>query len=253
MTLGRPMTISREDASAVPMPLPIDDIHISSTVGVNGDQPQYMLSQIGFYVHSLQLYLITEKVLSAFYSRPEVSTPQPKSTALDELTTLDFNMVIQLSTLLQTWHDSLPRELIVRHDILDEALEPVFSRQANVLRLRSEHSTHSRADASRWYCSHFSRYLQINILLFRPIFSAVLVPAIRAHAVAPNDTAPSLPLLMALPCVRNCVRSALEVIDLTYSRQVWDGGSKVESLPAWWYEVFCRSCRINTTSRILCD
>ena len=88
------------------------------------------------------------------------------------------------------------------------------------------------------------RYLQIMILLFRPILSLLLTSDVRAKALS-SAVESWLPFAVALPCARACVLSALEVINLTYERQNWENAPIVEPLPAWWWEVFCKiSCEV---------
>jgi len=55
---------------------------------------------------------------------------------MEKVENIDFNTVIKLEASLQRWYFSLPHKLKVRKNMVEDMIEPIFSRQANMLRLR---------------------------------------------------------------------------------------------------------------------
>jgi hypothetical protein len=139
MTLGRPMMISRQDALLTPFPSSIDDEHLSLIMGHDGLQPRDQPSTIAFFVHSVDLYGITERVLSIMYPSGSANRPFPRSglPLAEQLEGLDFNEILRLDRDLIKWKDSLPPFLIINPGApVDYRLDPIVPRQANILRLR---------------------------------------------------------------------------------------------------------------------
>ncbi|KIW23707.1 uncharacterized protein PV07_11886 [Cladophialophora immunda] len=217
MTLGRPMMISKTDASVVPFPEAIDDQYLSLELGQDQSQPHGKVSIVEFYVQSLKLYIITEETLSAMYPHEDApcsSTPAP---ALEKLTNLDFNTILRIDTAITKWYDAVPDALKIHSHRSRSSREAAHSRQANILRLRC---------------------LQIQILLFRPILSLLLAQEIRSKAICLSTPHLWLPLSMGLICVRKCILSALEMINIIYEKQIDPTSKDIELLPAWWFQVF---------------
>jgi hypothetical protein len=139
MTLGRPMMISRDVAKLVPYPSSIDDEFLSATPGLDGHQPSDKPSRIAFFVHSVELYHITERVLSTMYARGSVGGPSHRSGLPfpEQLESLDFNEILRLDGALIKWNESLPPFLCTHPGVpVDFRLDSTISRQANILRLR---------------------------------------------------------------------------------------------------------------------
>ncbi|KIX99976.1 uncharacterized protein Z520_04614 [Fonsecaea multimorphosa CBS 102226] len=218
MTLGRPMMISRTDASVVPFPEAIDDQYLSLEIGQDHSQPQGQVSIIEFYVQSLKLYIITEEILSVMYPHEDAaSSPTRASSALEKLASLDFNTILRIDSAITNWYKAVPNELKIHSDSLPEPHKAAHARQANILRLRC---------------------LQVQILLFRPILSLLLAQEIRSKAICLPTAELWLPLSMGLICVRKCMRNALEMISIIYEKQINPRSNDIELLPAWWFQVF---------------
>jgi len=217
MTLGRPTMIPKADALAVPFPAAIDDQYLSPKLGDDHSQPQEQISIVEFYVQSLKLYIINEETLSTMYKSDGSDGPP---SAMTKLANLDLNTILRLDSAITDWYDSLPKKLKVRSNPVDDFTEPIFARQSNILRLRC---------------------LQVQILLFRPVLLLLLAPEIRSRATNLPNPGTWIALDMGLVCVRKCILNALEVINIIYLRQHKRPSSMVEPLPAWWYEVFCKS------------
>ncbi|EXJ56366.1 uncharacterized protein A1O5_12633 [Cladophialophora psammophila CBS 110553] len=217
MTLGRPMMISKADALVVPFPEAIDDRYLSLELGQDQTQPQGKVSIVEFFVQSLRLYIITEETLSSMYPHEDAASSSTPLSPLEKLTNLDFNTVLRIHTAITKWYDSVPDTLKINNNHSRRSTEETHSRQANILRLRC---------------------LQIQILLFRPILSLLLAQEIRSKAICLSIPDLWLPLSMGLICVRKCIISALEVINIIYEKQIFPGSRDIEPLPAWWYQIF---------------
>lgn len=216
MTLGRPTMVPKADALTVPLPAAIDDPYLSTKAGQDGSQPVGEMSVVEFYVQSLKLYIINEETLTALYKSDGSDAP---TSAMNKLASLDLNTILRIDMTITSWYDSLPEQLKARKHPSDDFTEPIFARQSNTLRLRC---------------------LQVQILLFRPVLVLLLAPEIRARATSSPHAGAGIALEMGLVCVRKCILSALEVINIIYQRQLTQPSSLIEPLPAWWYEVFCR-------------
>jgi len=139
MTLGRPTMISRDDALIVPFPSSIDDEYLSLIPGHDRQQPVDQPSSIAFFVRSVELYAINERVLSTMYANGSVNGPAPRSGLPfpEQLQSLDFNEILRLDGDLIKWNESLPSFMVVNPGIpIDYRRDPIIPRQANVLRLR---------------------------------------------------------------------------------------------------------------------
>ncbi|KAH8810824.1 fungal-specific transcription factor domain-containing protein [Xylogone sp. PMI_703] len=217
MTLGRPMMISKCDALGVPFPQAIDDEYLSSDARKEHSQPAGAMSKNEFFLQSLKLYIITHETLSTMYRNEDVISSGVSPSALEKLHKLDFNTIVKIDTSISEWYSAVPKGLKICSAPTGKSDESIFSRQANILRLRC---------------------LQVQILLFRPILSLLLVHEIRSKALSLPAPEEWLPLAMGLIGARKCIRSALEMIDIIFENQNFDCAPIVEPLPAWWYEVF---------------
>lgn len=136
-TLGRPLMISKADATAVPFPASIDDEYMSSEEGSVSSQPPDKPSLIEFYVQSLHLFEIVEETLSAMYHKDSRSDAVDSQAApFERLESLDFNTIVSIDSSIRRWHRSLPEYLKVGGATGDQSTEATFRRQANILHLR---------------------------------------------------------------------------------------------------------------------
>ena len=133
MTLGRPTTISKTEASSVPFPASIDDEFLSTTRDVDGFQPEGKASVTEFYIQTVKLYVLQEETLSVMYSDRITQTGLAAS---GHLSHLDFNTVLALDASLRRWNEAIPDFLKFRSSSTEEPAVPVFSKQANILHLR---------------------------------------------------------------------------------------------------------------------
>jgi hypothetical protein len=241
MTLGLPTVISRVDAHAVPLPACIDDVYLSSLPSQDNHQPLGMISQKEFFVQSLKLYVIMEDILSAMYSGEDSISPVTQSdlTSTERLSRIDFNTLLQIEASLQNWYAALPDMLKAKDCAAEDNTEPILTRQATILQLRSVKP--DTAESQMTKLTRSFRFLHIKIMLSRPILSLLLTPDVRIRAFSLVRADNWLPLAVALPCARNCVLSATELIRIIHERQNWENAAVIEPLPAWWYEVFCTS------------
>lgn len=122
LTHGRPAMVSRELASAVPLP----------RTSSNATPDEYgRLTEASFFVKSVQLYEITHRVTLNLYSEPgsrircTVHTDSP-----DE----DLSIVMQLDGAMMKWEASLPKHLDLSD--ADAAANDVSHRQAVILYIR---------------------------------------------------------------------------------------------------------------------
>lgn len=137
MTLGRPTVISKTDALNVPLPKSIDDEDLSvASESDRGLQLDNKPSITEFYVQSLKLYIIQEEILSVFYSTDRKAYLPP----MQRLEDLNFDAILRADSSLRRWRDSLPDFIEICGGISDEMDRTVFSRQANILHLRSDTS-----------------------------------------------------------------------------------------------------------------
>ncbi|KFZ11405.1 hypothetical protein V501_04785 [Pseudogymnoascus sp. VKM F-4519 (FW-2642)] len=216
-TLGRPLMISRAISNSVPLPASVDDEFLSSEPGVDNVQPMGVPFRSEFYLQTLKLYNILELTLSTFYPSgvSESVTSRRNPSTNEDFEDLDYNAILRIDKLLTEWHQDIPPHLIWRSAPMSGEVDELFLRQANVLKLR---------------------YLHLQILLFRPVLSQLLLSSLLVQ----KNHGPTLKLplqhAIALPFARKCVSAAQQIIDITHGHQRNDGS--FEPLPAWWYKVF---------------
>lgn len=221
MTFGRPSMIPTN--TRVPLPLAIDDECITTPEGALDLDPQQPLgvpSRMCFFTQTLKLYDVLGDILCVFYSSP---TPRAPPFSDQARTEEDYQSVLRFDRCLLNFQFELPDFLRFRYICPETGEEiprdPVLLRQANVLH---------------------SRYLNIRILLFRPVLIHLIqesqhpTPAV-AMGYHHSKDAPItlLEASLAVKCSVQCVVAAQEAIKLI------DDNLYSGAVPAWWYYIFC--------------
>lgn len=223
LTHGRPAMISRNLASAVPLPL----------TSSNAKPNDYgRLTEGSFFVKSIELYEITHRVLLDLYSEPG---SRPRSTIHDDRKDEDLAAVMQLDSAMMKWEESLPKFLVLSD--ADVASNDVSHRQAVILHIRYICTRNSCLE----YPQHLNqltncdRFLHARMLLLRPVVARVCLPppGFGVAAARPPD---SLQSRVMQQCTIYCVEIARSIISLLLKYQANDG--TVGLLPAWWYRVY---------------
>lgn len=224
MTFGRPSMIPTN--TRVPIPASIDDEYIPTPedpLNLDPSQPPGIPSRMCFFTQTLKLYDILGDILSVFYSSPR-SPPFSDRARAEE----DYQAVLRFDRCLLNFQFELPDFLRFRYIDPETGSEiprdPVLLRQANVLH---------------------SRYLNIRILLFRPVLihliqeSQTAAPGMGYQHLAPGDKnrletpITLLEASLAVKCSVSCVAAAQEAISLI------DDNLHSGAVPAWWYYIFC--------------
>jgi hypothetical protein len=202
-------------SNSVPLPIFVDDEHMDR------GQPSDCPPVIAFYIKTLEVFEIMAKVMQNSTSS---NRGVASFTSRDQYHLLfgDANIshlteTLKLDQTLMIWASSLPNHL--RPDSASspgQTYNPIFHRQANVLR---------------------SRYLHTRILLFRPILSRFCLaqpdttyPS--SSSSAQNMEHESLPQHLALACSNLCLRAAHDAIHLIHSNL--DRESITGPVPQWW-------------------
>ncbi|XWW94035.1 hypothetical protein V2A60_001977 [Cordyceps javanica] len=191
LTHGRPAMISAELASCVPLPaLPEQD---NQTIDGSTD--------VSFFVKSVELYEITQRLVETLYSTPTGRTQRvkPSQQAISDLAN-----IVQIDGDMSEWEQSLPKQL------QQHTLGTIVARPSIILRLR---------------------FLHARILLLRPILSLVCLP----QAATESDTE-RLANRLYKQCALECFATARATIRIFFDHQVSDG--TVGLLPAWWYRLY---------------
>lgn len=90
-------------------------------------------------------------------------------------------------------------------------------------------------------------YLQIRILLFRPILALLLTSEAHGLDSANGENETSLSRDMGIPCAQRCINSAIAMIDLVWAwRKENFPHFSIEALPAWWFQTFCEFIHLFT-------
>ncbi|PYH76971.1 hypothetical protein BO82DRAFT_345884 [Aspergillus uvarum CBS 121591] len=210
LTLGRPAMISKDAAGAVALPTMVDE-EVPQVLTESRPQGEIeMPSFITFYAKCLELYEILNDILLSLYLN---SSPPEKSDDHHNYFFRSFHegqvTVFQLDYALSVWSQSLPA--IFRSQATPLPANHVISRQKVVLRLR---------------------LLHVRMVLLRPILSKYCDLSNRSSLTSSED---SLPQRFALQCSIICVRSAQDLIDMTYTNLTTD--NTIGLLPAWWYNI----------------
>ncbi len=212
MQFNRPAMVDKLGSNSVPLPNAVDDEHMDR--GQPSDRPPV----IAFYIKTLEVFEIMAKVMknSASLNRGICSY-----TSRDQYNLLfgDSNInhlteTLKLDQSLMIWASSLPNHL--RPDSITSSSQhynPIFHRQANVLR---------------------SRYLHTRILLFRPILSRFCLAQPDTTYTSPSSDVEheSLPQHLALACSNLCLRAAHDAIHLIYCHL--DRETITGPVPQWW-------------------
>ncbi|KAH8700820.1 fungal-specific transcription factor domain-containing protein [Talaromyces proteolyticus] len=207
MTFGRPLTISRAIASAVPLPAPIDDEYLLESAETFGEQRAGMPSQIEFFIQTVKLYGMLDDILLSLYSPNSDS-----ATLYGKLQCWDNNSIFRVEAGLSRWKKEIPSCLQFNGQNEVSKLGSVFHRQSNVLQ---------------------ARYLHLRILLFRPVFTFFQD---RDTTWAELFSDAFLQYSVAQQCVVQCIKAAQQLVELIHSNLQQDGS--MGPLPAWWYNVF---------------
>jgi hypothetical protein len=215
MQFNRPAMVDKLASNSVPLPIFVDDEHMDR--GQPSDRPPV----IAFYIKTLEVFEIMARVMQNSVS---LNRGVGSSTSRDQYHLLfgDSNInhlteTLKLDQSLMIWASSLPNHL--RPDSITsptQTYNPIFHRQANVLR---------------------SRYLHTRILLFRPILSRFSLTQPDTAYPPPSSSAQnmeheSLPQHLALACSNLCLRAAHDAIHLIYSNL--DRENITGPVPQWW-------------------
>lgn len=142
----RPSTTGLEPSShgVVPLPLPIDDECLSTSVSIEGVQPRAQLSKLEFFRDFLQLFNIMVDVVSLLYTpmaKPKVALSSREGTISDrnaDAAAQQVMTVVDLESRLEAFWSSVPLGL---KSCASPAQTPdsnhnIFKRQSTVLRCR---------------------------------------------------------------------------------------------------------------------
>ncbi|ATY63501.1 Fungal specific transcription factor [Cordyceps militaris] len=191
LTHGRPAMISAELASSVPLP----------ALAEEGSQTLDDSTDVAFFVKSVELYEINQKLVETLYSGP---TQRAQRLKPSQRAVSDLANIVQIDGDMSDWEQSLPKQL------QQHTLGTIAARPSIILRLR---------------------FLHARILLLRPILSLVCLP----HAATESDTE-RLASRLHKQCALECVATARATIRTFFHHQVSDG--TVGLLPAWWYRLY---------------
>lgn len=201
-------------SNSVPLPIFVDDEHMDK------GQPSGCPPVVAFYINTLEVFEIMAKVMqnSASLNRgfETCTSPDQYHLLFGDSDINHLTETLKLDQSLMNWASSLPSHLRAdpvtsRH----QKYNPIFHRQANVLR---------------------SRYIHTRILLFRPILSRFCLAqpdtTYASNSSAQNMEHESLPQHLALACSNLCLRAAHDAIHLIYSHL--DRENITGPVPQWW-------------------
>lgn len=129
LTFGRPTMIDGQTASLVPMPLSLDDAHLTHDVVAGAAQDDHGPTMIDFFIESLRLYEILYEILAKLYHSIE-ETQNSRSLSTLPLNSEKLAVLLDLDQNLSTWFEDLPTHL--RTDQI-QVFNSMFTRQANIL------------------------------------------------------------------------------------------------------------------------
>lgn len=219
-TLGRPAMISASEVVPLPLPLELDeDLFQSGRLDISEVESasSSTKSAISFFVLSVELFEIVQRILLAFYSDSQGDVTDDHSqyfTGSDSVFALDSQMM--------KWRKGVPPHLQLDGDggsQSQDSASRTFTRQAVVLKVR---------------------YLQARIYLFRPIFSHVCTTHRAQVSHGPGarlqtEFASNLRHRVALQCSLMCIKEAIDLIETMHANlttaEAW--GQK----PSWLYGV----------------
>ncbi|RDH29672.1 fungal-specific transcription factor domain-domain-containing protein [Aspergillus welwitschiae] len=219
LTLGRPAMISKEAAGAVPLPTMVDEEVPPGLLDAEShfqdgetERPSFMT----FYAKCLELYEILNDILLSLYSNSNTPPDRPEDHHNYYFRSFHEGQVTvtQLDYALTLWSQSLPK--VFRCQSTPLPANDVISRQRIVLRLR---------------------LLHIRMVLLRPILSKYC-DLYNQSTITYHPSEDSLPQRFALQCSIVCVKSAQDLIDMTYTNLAMDNSTNtIGLLPAWWYNI----------------
>ncbi|KAH7026651.1 uncharacterized protein B0I36DRAFT_160944 [Microdochium trichocladiopsis] len=205
-------------SSGVPFPDIVDDSALSMAPYSAGDQPLPVVhtSEQVYFNESLKLSEILMDVLKLLHERPRC--PQPGT--LSNLDAQMYNNLLEIDASLNIWKSQLPQ--ILRYDI-----------DADLSGMGIDHRAPSYLHA---------RYLQLRILLFRPIMVDLTKDArvSRTQHSATGDqqqqeqqqiTMTNFQRAVAIECARTCSSAAQELVVLLHKRCMATSGRSLH----WWY------------------
>ncbi|KAJ4212701.1 hypothetical protein NW759_011341 [Fusarium solani] len=214
MTFGRPLMITPEAATAVPMPLVHNYEGFCSCHSIASSCDATHDRDLHFFTEALELYELMGEALLTVYDASAVG----ESVKIDEYSMYFgskaakiVGQVCEVDDKLQRWQRRLPIHL--RNDP-DAPKSIIHKRQSHILFLRFHHT---------------------RILLLRPILSRLCA----RQDYEPAGFSETLPWKIALHSSVSCVRAALETVEF-YESSI--GNRRVQDcedlLPAWWYSTF---------------
>ncbi|GLA21419.1 hypothetical protein AnigIFM62618_010730 [Aspergillus niger] len=219
LTLGRPAMISKEAAGAVPLPTMVDEEVPPGFLDAEShfqdgeiERPSFMT----FYAKCLELYEILNDILLSLYSNSNTPADRPEDHHNYYFRSFHEGQVTvtQLDYALTVWSQSLPK--VFRCQSTPLPANDIISRQRIVLRLR---------------------LLHIRMVLLRPILSKYC-DLYNQSNITYHPSEDSLPQRFALQCSIVCVKSAQDLIDMTYTNLAMDNSTNtIGLLPAWWYNI----------------
>ncbi|EEU43586.1 uncharacterized protein NECHADRAFT_82521 [Fusarium vanettenii 77-13-4] len=214
MTFGRPLMITPQAATAVPMPLVHNHEGLCSCHSIPFSFDVAHERDLHFFTEALKLYELMGEALLTVYDASAVE----EAVKVDEYAVYFgsqaariVGQVFEVDDKLQRWQRCLPIHL--RNDP-DAPKSIIHKRQSHILFLRFHHT---------------------RILLLRPILSRFC--ARQDHGRA--GFSETVPWKIALHSSVSCVRAALETVEF-YESSI--GNRSIQDcedlLPAWWYSTF---------------
>ncbi|KAH7028666.1 fungal-specific transcription factor domain-containing protein [Macrophomina phaseolina] len=216
MTFGRPPSIPQEYIK-IDMPAPEPPLPSTTTSAV--DHRSKALSLL-FFNATISLYAILNQAITRCYdsnlgcATATIAVPDT------------INRVYALETQLQDWKANLPSDLhLHQHHHHDPSLPPspasslIHTRFTTVLALR---------------------FLNLRILIHRPVLTSILDATAAAHGGSGGSGAAN-PLLQQIGAynLNCCLESSLEIIAIVRAAVLTRGGGRPASpLGAWWFTLY---------------
>ncbi|KIW05964.1 uncharacterized protein PV09_03149 [Verruconis gallopava] len=207
ITLGRPALLRH--GSTVALPAAIDDEYLDKNV----PQPPGQISTITFFVQAAKLYTTLGKIFSKVYGENETEKPDLQRClgSIDQL--------IELDAELSEFAEEVPDALSWTKESTEVRQRSTqLAQQSNILR---------------------ARYLHLRILLYRPCFthfcrsytSKKVKSSSKRNRQLGSEVIP-LETSIAQCCAVNCLRSAVDLVDLT------EHYAATTEYGAWWYSMY---------------
>ncbi|KAF2788531.1 hypothetical protein K505DRAFT_255310 [Melanomma pulvis-pyrius CBS 109.77] len=249
LTYGRPLMIHPTTTQKqLFLPSAIDDQYLTCLLDAPGSQPDGVPSLMECYVQAIKLQDILGQVLAAFYyAAPDHRIEDTSvfdfglnymtsSVVGDGIRNSDFQMLLDVDSLLTTWHDSLVPHLKVQAyqnggvpiGTGDSVRASMFHRQAVVLEVR---------------------YLHTRLTMLRPMLSVLCDLTRRSDATSTDEDSLESNMRhgMLLKAAKLCLSVAQDLVDLITSK------APLGLCPAPWYNVFyIHSCAMVFLLGYLC-